>query len=144
MKPCTPFHIFNHHYSNHLSVSEYDCLIKIVDLANTDVINRVSKKLLLEKLQILRDDLCSSIKHDDDIKYCSQCGDLILTGYTDGNINICSMSELYSYLDSLYGPDGWRVSTTDEYIAYDKCYIMIADENGIFKASNWKPIYLED
>ena len=99
----------------------------------------------MNKLQLLRDNLYNEIyteKNDD--KHCALCGDLILTGYTDGLINICSMSELFTYLDILYGKDGWRVSTTDEYIAYDECYIMIADENGIFSASNWKPIYPEE
>lgn len=144
MKPCTPFHMFNHHYSKRISLSEYDCIMKILE-CDTNILNKSSKELLMNKLQLLRDNLYNEIyteKNDD--KHCALCGDLILTGYTDGLINICSMSELFTYLDILYGKDGWRVSTTDEYIAYDECYIMIADENGIFSASNWKPIYPEE
>lgn len=144
MKPCTPFHMFNHHYSKRISLSEYDCIMKILD-CDTNILNKSSKGLLMNKLQLLRNNLYNEIcteKNDD--KHCALCGDLILTGYTDGLINICSMSELFTYLDILYGKDGWRVSTTDEYTAYDECYIMIADENGIFRASNWKPIYPEE
>lgn len=70
----------------------------------------------MNKLQLLRDNLYNEIcteKNDD--KHCALCGDLILTGYTDGLINICSMSELFTYLDILYGKDGteWVYITSE-------------------------------